>query len=155
MKTGKYVTATGQWHKVSRRYSLICGIFFVISSLHFSQAEADSRFAEKVMSLTIKTVDEQNRPFKVQTVRWWYVGKRDQKHELRCATGKCEEWRIDEALTGSIVIHADTSIVRPDDKECWDLYAGQVVVEKPTRSVMIRLTHTDTVCKTQNQDHVI
>lgn len=112
----------------------------------FGCGNADNRLTGETVGLYISTVDEKNDAFRVQTVRWWYPGKRDAKHELECETGACVEWVIEGEISGSIVIRADASVVKEDDKHCWDLYAGEVVVEMPAREVTIVMAYVNTVC---------
>ncbi len=98
------------------------------------------------LGLTIKIVDESSNAFEVQTVRWWYSGDRNNKHELQCTTDLCAEWVIGEELSGSIEIHADASRVKQDDENCWDLYNGKAVVEMPADEVVIVVAYTNTAC---------
>lgn len=127
-------------------------IIIMLISL-YAYGRAGDRITEKTSGLNIRTVDEKNDAFPVQTVRWWYSGKRDRKHELECETGSCAEWVIEEEISGSIVIHADASIVKKNDKHCWDLYGGEIVVEMPAQEVTIVLTYTNTVCSSQKMIH--
>lgn len=124
-------------------------ILLIVSMLVSGYGRADDRLTGEMLGLNVRTVDEQNDAFPVQTVRWWYSGKRDAKHQLECATGRCVVWEINEEISGSIVIHADASMVKENDKYCWDLYEGEVVVEMPAREVTIVLAYANTACSSQ------
>ncbi len=118
-----------------------------ILALCFGCNNADEQPKVKDMHISIRTVDDTGTPFRVQTVRWWYSGKRNQKHELKCETGPCSEWVIKEKTSGQIVIHADASVVKENDDQCWDLYAGEAVIEKPVKEITITMTYDNVVCK--------
>ncbi len=118
-----------------------------ILALCFGCNNADEQSTMKETHITIKTVDDTGTPFRIQTVRWWYSGKRNQKHELKCETRPCSEWVIEEKTTGPIVIHADASVVKENDDQCWDLYAGEIVVEMPVKDVTVTMTYANMVCK--------
>ncbi len=115
--------------------------------LLFSFSGAGEGIREKPLGLSIKTVDEKSDAFRVQTVRWWYSGKRNTKNQLECEIGLCDEWAIEEEISGSIVISAAVSIVKENDEQCWDLYAGETVVEMPSREVTIVVAYVSMVCK--------
>ncbi|HXK56596.1 MAG TPA: hypothetical protein PLZ16_08115 [Gammaproteobacteria bacterium] len=107
---------------------------------------ADAPLREKQVSLQINTVDENNDAFKVQTVRWWYFQQRNRRHELKCEVDRCAHWVIEGEISGPIVVQADASIVHGNDAHCWDLYAGEAVVEPPAEEVTIAVLFTGTVC---------
>jgi len=110
---------------------------------------AGDRLGGEFTGLKIRTVDESNQAFEVQTVRWWYSREQDKKHTLTCKAGLCAEWVIEEELSTQIVIRADTSIVKKDDKACWDLYTGEAVVDKVVREVLIVMAYVNTACTSQ------
>jgi len=128
-------------------------LIIVLLVFTYTCSDADDRLAGESFGLSIFIVDEKNDAFKVQTVRWWYSGEQDNKHELECDTELCAEWQIEEEISGSIVIHADTSIVKDDDEYCWDLYAGKAVVETLAREVTIVMTFTSVVCSSHKTIH--
>ena len=99
--------------------------------------------------LKIRTVNENYQAFEVQTVRWWYAGDQGGKHTLTCKAGLCAEWVIEEEISAPIVIRADTSIVKKDDKACWDLYTGEAIVDKVAREVLVVMAYVNTACSSQ------
>ena len=121
---------------------LLSALFFALVGCN----DGDNRTTGDRLGLSINTIDENNRAFEVQAVRWWYSGERNSKHKLKCGADLCAEWIIEEALSGSIVIHANTKRVNKDDESCLDLYSGEAVVEMPAQEVVIVVTYTKTAC---------
>ncbi len=100
--------------------------------------------------LRIHTVDKNNNPFKVETVRWWPAGNVQTVHQLECNNGPCSEWILDEDVEGSIELYAAISNVTKADPECWEVYTGYLVVDLPVRDATIIITYANKACKSQS-----
>lgn len=124
-----------------KKLSIVTALVFI-----FSCANADNSIAVENLSLKIKTVDENNNAFKVETVRWWRPELQNQLFELQCNSNRCANWEIKENISGTIIIRAYTSIVTKNDENCWDLYGGEAVVTMPTQDVTIVMKFENTAC---------
>jgi len=124
-------------------------LIVVLSVFCWGCGSADDSLNKEFTGLKIRTVDESNQAFEVQTVRWWYSGEQDKKYTATCKADLCAEWVIEEELSAPIVIRVDTSIVKKDDKACWDLYTGEAVVDKVVREVLIVVAYVNTACTSQ------
>ena len=109
-------------------------------------SNAENHHTEKTMGLHIKIVDEKHHAFSVQNVRWWSLDQWNIKHELKCRTDLCFEWVLEKKLSGSIVIYATRSIMKKEDEQCWDLFAGEVIIEMPAREAVIVMAYKNTAC---------
>ncbi len=121
----------------------------LISTLAFTAGcnSGDQPLSSEPRGLKIHIVNDHNEPFGAQVLRWWYVGERDIKHALICHQEACSTWLTNAGISGSIVIHAYSSIAKEDDPECWKIYTGEAHVEMPTQeSTVITMKYTNTVC---------
>jgi len=102
--------------------------------------------------IAVTTVDENGAVIRADSVQWWVKGKRDKKYDFQCADKLCHRW-VSEHLffEEKIMIHAAASVVRKEDKHCWDLYAGERLLNNKTQSskmkdISIVLYFTGTAC---------
>lgn len=92
-------------------------------------------------------VDENNKAFDVETVRWWYSGQRNKKVELECVDERCDERLLKQVWSGAIIVAADTTVVEPDDSFCWKLYHGEALLDSPVQKIKIVMRYKNKVCK--------
>jgi len=92
-------------------------------------------------------VDENDKAFDAETVRWWYSGQRSNKTELKCVDERCDERLLKQAWSGAIIVAADTAVVEPDDGSCWKLYHGEALLDSPVQKIKIVMRYKNKVCK--------
>ena len=129
---------------MNRRLSII-----VLSILVGGCNGSEDRTAYVSPDLLVKLVDQNQRAFKVRSIQWWYANQADKKYSLTCASKLCAEWLVKASVTASVVLHAEASIERKEDKTCWDLYDGEIRVRRKMRRTTIVMTHSSTACLSQ------
>lgn len=92
-------------------------------------------------------VDEKDKAFDAETVRWWYSGHRNNKTELKCVDERCDERLLKQTASGAIIITADTAVVEPEDGSCWKLYHGEALLNSPVQKIKIVMRYKNKVCK--------
>ncbi|VAW61896.1 hypothetical protein MNBD_GAMMA08-2263 [hydrothermal vent metagenome] len=95
----------------------------------------------------IKTVDIHDKPFNVQTVRWWHADNRTIKQTLNCNKKECDEWLLTLPPFEHIIISADASTANPKDRSCWKLYHGEVSLTAPLKEIKIVMHYNNMACK--------
>lgn len=102
---------------------------------------------EVMANIKILIVDTHNKPFHAETLRWWYPSMPTNMHSLKCIQKQCTIWFLREALTQTITIRANTSIVEPNDASCWSLYHGETVLDPFVKEAKIVMEYNNKVCK--------
>lgn len=92
-------------------------------------------------------VDENDKAFNAEIVRWWYSGQRNNKVELKCVDGRCDERLLKQGWSGTIIVAADTTVVEPDDSSCWKLYSGEVLLDSPVQEIKIVMRYKNKICR--------
>jgi len=99
-------------------------------------------------TIKLLTVNSKNEPFQADSVSWWYVDSRANKHNLVCKTVKCAEWTL-EYFNSPIIIRANASRIDDNDHTCFKLYSAEVQIKKPVKVVKIVLRYANTACRSQ------
>jgi len=97
--------------------------------------------------LKIKTVDTHNKPFSVQTVRWWHANNKKNKQALSCNKKDCDEWFLTLPPFERIIISADASAPNPEDSSCWALYHGETSLSSTLKEIKIVMHYNNMACK--------
>ena len=108
-------------------------------------------FAENAYAIDSETrivfVDENDKAFNAEIVRWWYSGQRNNKVELKCVDDRCDERLLKQGRSDAIIIAANTTVVEPDDGSCWKLYYGEVLLDSPVQEIKIVMRYKNKICR--------
>ncbi len=129
-----------------------CNTFKTIPSIFLIVFYSSALYSDEHDFIKINTVDTNNKPFNVQTVRWWYKGNNNTKQQLKCNKKKCNEWLLKKEHvkvehTKSITISADASVATPDDTSCWRLYHGELSLTTPLKDSKLVMHDSNIACK--------
>lgn len=99
------------------------------------------------VSYRLATLSAEGTPVYGQQLEWWRAGNEVNKHVLNCSRRACAEWTVQ--LPTSAKIRLLLSRVHEDDPQCWDWYAGELIIgDEPIGDVRnVRLAHAHTVCR--------
>ena len=117
---------------------------FTLYSGTLYSAESDSTGHNQ---LKIKTLDIHNKPFSVQTVRWWHTNNQKNKQALSWNKKDCDEWLLTLPAFEHIIISADASTPNSEDSSCWKLYHGETALSATLKEVKIVMHYKNMACK--------
>lgn len=75
-------------------------------------------------SALVNTIDEQGRPFRPDTVVWYYPPEGDRydgRHPAQCIIAGCYWWAVPEEVSGPAYVSATWKQSIPGNANCWYL----------------------------------
>ncbi len=103
--------------------------------------------ASEAKELVIKTLDTKGRTISPEVVRWWLTDNPTNKNTLVCSRDNCSRITIPANSASPVTVYALASLVKENDKACWDLYEGKAETDVSQQQITLTLSYTETVCK--------
>ena len=97
--------------------------------------------------IQVLTVDEQGSPLPADSVKWWTQGNRIHQHRFNCANAECTTWNGAVPINLPVIIRADASRIKADDKHCSQLYSSEQLYENNIANIRIILKPAGVVCR--------
>ncbi len=124
--------------KNMRCYFLILLFSFILFAENTYATDSETR---------IVFVDENDKAFNAEIVRWWYSGQRGNKVELKCVDDRCDERLLKQGWSDAIIVAANTTVVEPGDDSCWKLYYGEALLDSPVQEIKIVMRYKNKICR--------